>query len=143
MDERGVPFLTNKENCKEMYYCSIITHQAWGVPSILAQFPKTPTDTSSSAEKGYFALFMLLLFQPWRHLQTDLFSPAFSNLLHPYDPWEALHAYFEKWHARQVTLEEEVKQQYATQNLKAHDAGHESLAFSRAVLHCWLSRGRT
>ena len=121
-DEHGSPFLSSKEHAKPIYYCRINTHQAWGVPSILAVFPKTPTDTSSSAEKGYFALFMLLLFHPWRHLQTDLFSPAFVNLQHPYDPWEALHAYFVKWHAHQLTLETAVKQQYAHCDLSSNQA---------------------
>ena len=113
LDEQGCPFLTNKDRSKPIYYCRIITHQAWGVPSILAHFPKTPTDTSSSAEKGYFALFMLLLFHPWRHLQTDLLAPAFGSDELPADPWEALYAYFEKWRARQGALETEVKQQYS------------------------------
>ena len=55
VNEQGFPFLTSKANATQMYYCNIITQQAWGVPSILAEFPKTPTDTSSSSEKGYFA----------------------------------------------------------------------------------------
>ena len=71
-------------------------HQAWMVPSILAEFPKTPTDTSTSAEKGYFALFMLLLFHPWRDLNKDFFSPALANMSPPFDPWPALYVYFEK-----------------------------------------------
>ena len=79
VDEQGCPFLAKKDYAKPIYYCRINTNQAWGVPSILAHFPKTPTDTSSSAEKGYFALFMLLLFHPWRHLQTDLLAPAFGS----------------------------------------------------------------
>ena len=118
-----------------MYYCNIITQQAWGVPSILAEFPKTPTDTSSSSEKGYFALFMLLLFHPWRHLQTDLLSAAFSNLSHPFDPWEALHAYFEKWHAQQVTLEAEVKQQYSHGDLVSNGEKRELYLLMMALCH--------
>ena len=87
------------------------------VPSLLAEFPKTPSETSSNAEKGYFSLFMLLLFHPWRHIQTDLLSPAFADLSHPSDPWLALHVYFETWFQKQVALEAQVKQQYADQGL--------------------------
>ena len=100
-----------------MYYCRTITRQAWMVPSILAEFPKTPSDTSSNSEKGYFALFMLLLFHPWRHLQTDLFAPAFAHVSHPFDPWLALHGYFDTWYKKQEALEAQVKQQYAEQGL--------------------------
>ena len=117
LDEQGLPFLTTQGTGKQMYYCSIITHQAWGVPLILAEFPKTPRDTSSSSQKGYFALFMLLLFHPWRHLQTDLFAPAFANVLHPFDSCLALHGYFQTWYNKQVALETQVKHQYAEQGL--------------------------
>ena len=81
-------------------YCRVQTGQAWCVPVILGRFPKTPTDVSTHEEKGRFALFMMLLFKPWRRLKKDILSCLFKqDSVADTNPWQLLYAEYERWFA--------------------------------------------
>jgi hypothetical protein len=101
---------------RSLYHCEVVTQKAWHVPVILGRFPKTPTDESSAEAKGQFALFILLLFKPWRNLRKDLLACASDHGLAKSDnPWDDLYVYYQKWFAELQALNAAVRAQYAAQ----------------------------
>ena len=79
------------------YYCRVVLDSAWCVPIILGRFPKNPTSDSTLEQKGRFALFMLLLFKPWRSLKKDIFACLSMQSGHSNtSPWQLLYADFER-----------------------------------------------
>ena len=79
-------------------YCKVLTKTAWLVPNILGRFPRTPSPTSASEERGHFAVFMLLLFKPWRSLKRDLLS-ATQSCLDLSSALDAVYAHYAAWYA--------------------------------------------
>ena len=104
------------------YYCGVRVGQVWCVPIILGRYPKTPSAESTVEDKGRFALFMLLLFKPWRDLKKDLFCclPRDPERCEQ-NPWQLLYDLFQKWYAQQEEFDRTLRIQYAAQG-----SGNES-----------------
>ena len=104
--DEGKPYVTAP------YYCGVITKKAWLVPNILGRFPKTPSSTSTSEERGHFAVFMLLLFKPWRNLKHDVLF-AIESCLDLNSAWDAVCAHYEAWLAQTQDLEARLWAEYS------------------------------
>ena len=48
------------------FYIRLIDDKAWRVSVLYGKLPRLPDDNATPAEKGYYALFMMLLFRPHR-----------------------------------------------------------------------------
>ena len=48
------------------HYRHIRTHKPWRVPILYGRMPRLPQESSTPEERGRFAIFMMMLFRPWR-----------------------------------------------------------------------------
>ena len=65
------------ENTKEpihryAFYPRLLTDEPWRVPVLHGRIPANPDENSPLEEKGRFALFILVLFRPWRNLKEEI-----------------------------------------------------------------------
>ena len=84
------------------YYVRLRTDSPWEVPLLHARFPRVPGDDSTPADRGFYALFLMLLFRPHRNL-GDFLSAAISGADVSYDfadaddRWRAVYNEFCSW----------------------------------------------
>ena len=50
------------------YYVQFRTEKTWKVPMLHARMPRVPDSQSTAAEKGDYALFLIILFRPHRDI---------------------------------------------------------------------------
>ena len=60
------------------FYLRLIGDKAWRVPVLYGKLPRLPDDSATAAEKGYYALFMMLLFRPHRSV-SDFFQESLAT----------------------------------------------------------------
>eukprot|EP00973_Karenia_brevis_P034518 4761293-Karenia_brevis.AAC.1 len=51
------------------HYRILRTHKPWRVPILYGKMPRKPDDRSTAEERGRYAIFMMLMFRPWRSIQ--------------------------------------------------------------------------
>ena len=82
-------------------------------PLALGRLPRTPTVSSSSEEKGRFALFMMLLFKPWRGYEEVDFLDRVLNRgamrRTESEMWDLLSEAYTSWRARMKVVATEVR----------------------------------
>ena len=83
------------------YYATLRTQDAWRVPLLLGKLPARPSEEATSEERGHYALFIMLLFRPWRGYHCADFL---SNLLVGHSSplldavaWDLVWNDFKKW----------------------------------------------
>ena len=82
----------------------------------LGPFPETPASDSTVEQKGRFALFMLLLFKPWRSLKKDVLACLSTESDDTNtSPWQRLFAHFESCLTDMVALSQRVRSEYEAQ----------------------------
>ena len=84
------------------YVLSLRTHKAWRCPELIGRIPSRIHDTSTSREKGEFALFVMLLLRPYRYFETEILEEARRNILKGSlsdadAHWMALYESYLKW----------------------------------------------
>lgn len=88
------------------FFVSLRTHEAWQVPMLMGKFPKLPTEQSSVAEKGEYALAMMLLFRSWRGTQcADFLRRLLGDYVRglPADHvWKLVYANYMRWRQRHI-----------------------------------------
>ena len=66
-----------KKNGKNLhyyrYYPKLRTTKSWVVPTLYGRMPKKPASDADDEEKGKYALFVMLLFRPWRGVHVPDF----------------------------------------------------------------------
>ena len=88
------------------YHVRLRVDTAWRVPVLYGKLPMKPDDQSTREEKGSYALFIMLLFRPWRGVDRNDFVR--SALLHCASEnatagvWENLYAEYERWRRVEV-----------------------------------------
>ena len=87
------------------YYVRLLDDSAWRVPVLYGKLPRLPDDTATDAEKGYYALFLMVLFRPHRspeeflEQRTDTVSSS-QNITPPTSidaAWGPVHEEFNRW----------------------------------------------
>ena len=94
---------TEKPLVTAPYYCGVREDEAWPVPIVYGKEPRTPNDDSTSCERGTYALWMLLLFHPWRDVERDVLAACFDepNLeAAGQDHWLAIELYYQNWYEK-------------------------------------------
>jgi hypothetical protein len=83
------------------HYRQIRTDEPWRVPVLLGALPTTPHSESTAEEKGKYALFIMMLFRPWRSVYgalTDwMGSPGLLRRRAQADVWLALYDAYTTW----------------------------------------------
>lgn len=103
--ERGgfVPLPLKKESghhCWYDHYRVLRTHTPWRVPVMYGRMPRRPDSQSSSEDRGKYALFLMMLFRPWRRPDADVVAwagPCALSLTCIEDFWDALFVGFLQW----------------------------------------------
>ena len=105
MKERGgfVPLPPNKKTGRHYWYDHyrvLRTQTPWRVPVMFGRMPQRPHSQSSSEDRGKYALFLMMLFRPWRRPQQDVVSwagPSAHSASCVEDFWDALFVSFLQW----------------------------------------------
>ena len=108
--ESGSPYVISENRCR------VVTDKPWRVPIVYGHKPCTPHAQSTSRDKGLYALWMLLLFKPWRDLDVDLLAvcdPFCAKNGFISDPWQALYDSFEAWARGLASTARDTRQAYA------------------------------
>eukprot|EP00973_Karenia_brevis_P018404 2523076-Karenia_brevis.AAC.1 len=88
------------------YYVSLRTEEAWRVPVLLGKFPTRPAEKDTPAEKGRYALLMMLLFRPWRGWQCADFLErilgGYTQGLPEAEAWNLIHGDYASWRRREI-----------------------------------------
>ena len=82
------------------YYPKLRTTEAWFVPTLYGRMPKKPVADADPEEKGKYALFVMLLFRPWRgvHVPDFLGDVLYSSSGMPlHVAWHKIHDEFIRW----------------------------------------------
>jgi hypothetical protein len=108
----GVPLKLNGEPLHRYpYFVALRTLTPWQVPMLLGTIISPPKKDASAREKGTYALFVQLLFRPWRGVELpDFVTNVLSTkppLLTEEQTWEALYQDFLQW--REVSIEDVAK----------------------------------
>ena len=80
------------------YYVRLRTYESWRVPVLYGRFPKSVANADNDSERGIFALFVLILFRPYRQI-TDLFEairPELERALTAEAAWGRLFAEYKR-----------------------------------------------
>ena len=95
---------TKHRMCRYDHYRELRLHKPWRVPVLFGKMPATPTSTSSSEERGRYAVFMMMLFRPWRHLEQTVLKDWMGDsvLTHIDAAWEALFTEFLRWRKEDI-----------------------------------------
>jgi len=85
--------------CKYDHYRVLRLHSPWRIPVLCGGLPSTPTAASTAEEKGRFAIFMMMLFRPWRDLDNIVSSWMGSHVRASgiEVAWGALYSRFREW----------------------------------------------
>ena len=85
-------------------------HEAWHVPELLGKLPESPECADSVEEKGKYALFAMLLFQPWRNGEDILRknSSTYCKGLPPKASEEKTQAVYHELYQSYVRWEEDL-----------------------------------
>jgi hypothetical protein len=84
------------------YYVALRTHKAWRCPELIGHIPPRIHDESTFREKGEFALFVMLLFRPYRCFKTEVLEEAQKKVAKgsPSDAdahWTAIYEFYLTW----------------------------------------------
>ena len=104
---RGQPLLdplTGKEILRYDHFRELLLDRAWRVPVLLGKLPQSPATDASAEQKGTYAMFMMLLFRPWRSPSSAVAAWLLSQQICPRDQaqnadvvWSAMYAEFLRW----------------------------------------------
>ena len=110
-----------KKNGKSLhhyrYYPKLRTTEAWFVPTLYGRMPKKPVADADPEEKGKYALFVMLLFRPWRgvHVPDFLDNVLYSSSGMPLQvAWHKIHDEFIRWRRDEI---DKVAQPYLQREL--------------------------
>ena len=103
-------FILHKAN----YYYRLRTKKAWRVPVVHGTKPQLPTTESNALEKGQYALWMLLLFKPWRDVIEDILKPVWEegDTSTEVNAWEKLYTYYVNWQTNVGHIAKKAEQNY-------------------------------
>eukprot|EP00973_Karenia_brevis_P030581 4217739-Karenia_brevis.AAC.1 len=87
------------------HYRVLRTHRPWRVPILYGRMPRKPDDKSNAEDRGRYAVFMMLMFRPWRSVQevrkwagASIGSGVIEWV------WEALFLEFLRWRREIILL---------------------------------------
>ena len=75
------------------HYRMLRTQTAWSVPMLLGKLPRRPEESDSAEDQGRYAVFVMMLFRPWRDLKETVRAWAGCGQLIGVEPevlWMAL-----------------------------------------------------
>ena len=82
------------------HYRKLRVDTPWRVPELLGYVPRKPTDGDPPELAGRYALYVLLLFRPWRNVRAALASwtgLSTATCVSTTDVWTALTLEYERW----------------------------------------------
>jgi hypothetical protein len=81
------------------YYVRLLTVDAWRVPVICGKLPRVPDAAATASEKGVYALFLFLLFKPYRSIEdlVESLLPADVTVGTVDDAWLQIYEGFLRW----------------------------------------------
>lgn len=86
------------------HYRTIRTQKPWRVPILNGRRPKLPDETSTADDKGRYAIFMMMLFRPWRDLDdsVDMWAGEALRSWKIDEIWDALFVEYLCWRRLEI-----------------------------------------
>ena len=88
------------------HYRVLRLHKAWRVPVLCGKMPSCPVSESNACDHGRYALFLMMLFRPWRSPFSDV-----SSWLNNFDGeenqdadsyWMAIYDEYVRWRTEEI-----------------------------------------